>query len=343
MNTNQNFLDDNIVSIIVPIYNAENFLDQCLESLITQTYKNLEIILIDDGSTDLSLDICKKFVLLDKRVCLYSQKNQGVSAARNWGLSKASGRYIAFIDSDDYIDKNMIKHLVNLALENDADIVACGYYTFNNKEVIEKCTPLPEIEILSAQEAAIDSFSKTKYSCFLCNKLFKRSVLFSEHNALILLDTDIFYSEDRLYLLQVLNNVSKFVYDSQPLYYYRENSAGASYSPMNMRYLTLLDAYDKMQPIAEKLGTEVAHEVTAFAAASGVRIFLKIVDSDFPLEPYIERIKNTILNNFVSFIFCKNVNWKSKVSGIGILINYRLFLIFYHSYIAKKRRQKWET
>lgn len=343
MNANQGFLDDNIVSIIVPIYNAENYLEQCLESLISQTYKNLEIILVDDGSIDLSLDICKKFLLLDKRIFLYSQKNQGVSAARNLGLSKASGHYIAFVDSDDYIDKNMIKHLINLALANDADIVACGYYAFNNKAIIKKSTPLPEVEILSAQKAAIDSFSKTKYSCFLWNKLFKRSILFSEHNVLILLDTDIFYSEDRLYLLQILTNVSKFVYDSQPLYYYRENPTSASYSSMNKRYLTLLDAYDKMQLIAEKLGTEVAYEVAAFAAASGVRIFLKIVDSDFPLEPYIKRIKNKILSNFGYFIFCKNVNLRSKVCGVGILINYQLFLKIYRWYIAMKKRHKCES
>ena len=98
--------DEDLISIIVPVYNVEKYLEQCLESLLNQTYKNIEIIVVNDGSTDQSLDILKKYSFKDNRIKLYSQKNQGISAARNTALEHINGKYVMFVDSDDWIEIN---------------------------------------------------------------------------------------------------------------------------------------------------------------------------------------------------------------------------------------------
>lgn len=116
------------VSIIVPVYNVEKYLNVCMEGLINQTYKDIEIILINDGSTDSSEEICNILSKKDSRIKVYNQKNRGVSFARNLGLEKAIGEYICFVDPDDYVEYNMIEILVDFAEKSNKDLVICGYY-----------------------------------------------------------------------------------------------------------------------------------------------------------------------------------------------------------------------
>lgn len=118
--------NDSLVSIIIPVYNTEKYLKNCLESVINQTYKNLEIICIDDGSTDKSLEVLKQFEAKDNRIKVISQNNQGVSAARNQGLDNANGKYLMFVDSDDWIESSMIEELYTLAEKENADAIITG-------------------------------------------------------------------------------------------------------------------------------------------------------------------------------------------------------------------------
>ena len=123
------------ISVIVPIYNTERYLSECIDSIIRQTYRNLEIILVDDGSTDKSFTICNNYAMLDERIQVVHQANQGVSAARNNGLSRASGDLISFVDSDDTLDDDMYELLVRVIEEYNADIVHCGYKHIVGEEV----------------------------------------------------------------------------------------------------------------------------------------------------------------------------------------------------------------
>ena len=119
--------DQPLVSIIVPVYNAEQSLPRCLDSICAQTYQNLEIILVDDGSTDDSLTVCRKFAYRDARIHVLSQPNSGVSAARNNAIETATGKYIQFVDSDDWIDENMTFLLVQRAEREQADFIISHY------------------------------------------------------------------------------------------------------------------------------------------------------------------------------------------------------------------------
>ena len=124
------------VSIIIPIYNSEKYLNACLESICNQTYKKLDIILVDDGSTDASAIICEKFKRQDQRIRVFNNSNHGVSYSRNYGLKKAYGNYIIFVDSDDICQKSLIQELYYITKAYDLEICACSYYTFTDKEKI---------------------------------------------------------------------------------------------------------------------------------------------------------------------------------------------------------------
>ena len=121
-------MQEELISVIVPIYNSEKYLEECLDSIIRQTYKNLEILLIDDGSPDNSIDICKRYEKLDSRIKTISQENQGLSSARNTGIDNAHGEYYVFIDADDEMMDTMVEELYNNLIKYDADISICDFF-----------------------------------------------------------------------------------------------------------------------------------------------------------------------------------------------------------------------
>ena len=119
---------NNKISIIIPVYNVENYIERCIDSLISQSYINLEIILVDDGSTDKSGEICDRYAVVDNRIKVIHIKNSGRGEARNIGLSQANGQYIGFVDSDDWVEKDLYKYLIENIEETKADISICAYY-----------------------------------------------------------------------------------------------------------------------------------------------------------------------------------------------------------------------
>lgn len=128
-----------LISIIIPVYNVEKYIDRCLSSVINQIYKNIEIIVVNDGSTDNSENICKKYAEEDKRIVLTNQSNKGLSAARNAGLEAAKGKYVMFVDSDDYVEENYVFHPYHKLIETDSDIVEFNYrvcYKNGEKEIL---------------------------------------------------------------------------------------------------------------------------------------------------------------------------------------------------------------
>ena len=126
------------ISIIIPVYNVEQYIKNCLESVINQTYDNWEIILIDDGSTDNSKAIYENIAIKNDKIKIFKQTNKGVSAARNLGIEKAQGDYIVFLDADDWIEKKFLERMLEVIENEDADIVQCNFYYANNRSNIER-------------------------------------------------------------------------------------------------------------------------------------------------------------------------------------------------------------
>jgi len=167
---------DPCISIIIPVYNVELYLEKCIESVINQTYKNLEIILIDDGSPDHCGEICEQFALKDKRIRVIHKENGGLSSARNIGLELFTGDYIGFVDSDDWIENSMYERLLEKAIEVDASIVQCGYQIMTMDGRIKRKHVFRD-EVFITNQLILDAyFSQTNIHVVVWNKLYKRNL-----------------------------------------------------------------------------------------------------------------------------------------------------------------------
>jgi len=216
------------ISIIVPVYNSAKYLIRCVKSLVHQTYNDLEIVLINDGSTDDSGRICDGFAKKDKRIKVLHQQNKGVSAARNTGLNIATGKWIGFVDSDDYVDNRMFENLLLVAQSTDAEIVVCGYVTkyLDGHEMVMAKADIPTV--MSGLEALEYVLKPRCMEGFLCNKLFHQK-FFNQSDKL--LREDIFFCEDLLFVVEAFINSKYVAYLPNAFYHYcmQEHGAMANY------------------------------------------------------------------------------------------------------------------
>lgn len=208
-----------LISLLIPCYNVEQYLPQCIESIINQTYNNLQIVMIDDGSSDGTWNVIQNYAGKDSRIEVYRQENQGVASTRNNLLDKVKGEYVLFVDSDDWIEPDMVEFLVGKSLTHQADIVVCG---------MVKNNAIPDgeyTEELLDQETTIKKFLLHKeLSGSLCNKLVKTGLLQG-----IRFDARISYGEDALFCWHVLQRVKTVVQTDRQLYHYRMNANSLSH------------------------------------------------------------------------------------------------------------------
>lgn len=211
-----------LISIIVPVYNVEQYLDDCLISIINQTYKNLEIILIDDGSTDNSGKICDKYAEKYSRIIVIHKENGGVSSARNAGLHIARGVYIGFVDPDDWIAEDMYEVLYVNAKKYDVDISVCKFKIVTSRTCKKLTKKTNNAVSLSPKESMYYMLScKEGYSCGPCNKLYKKEII-KKFNKKVSIAEDLLYNFD-IYIK--LKKCTVFVNSEKYFYYYRTGSA----------------------------------------------------------------------------------------------------------------------
>ena len=201
--------NNDLISIVIPIYNVEKYLKRCVDSVINQTYKNIEIIVVNDGSNDHTQEICEKICQEDTRVILINKKNGGVSSARNKGIDLAKGEYISFCDSDDYVDQSIFEKLLKLIKENDADISMCNIeYIGQNGETINNYKKNEKKLILDRKQFISKLMDPRIYFTFPFGKLVKRKVIKD-----IRYREDIYYDEDGLFWFNISENINKAVFD----------------------------------------------------------------------------------------------------------------------------------
>ncbi|MCD7884747.1 MAG: glycosyltransferase [Lachnospiraceae bacterium] len=204
------------ISVIIPIYNAEKFLSRCLNSIIGQTWSNLEIILINDGSTDLSLSICREFEMMDDRIIVVSKENGGVSSSRNVGIERATGEYISFVDSDDYLDPNTYELCMGAVNDNNPDIIKFGFFNESSTRVLE--FPM-EIEggVEHCNYSTVLYPKLCSYSGFnvVWNGVFRREIILG-----LYFDATIVSAEDFLFDVMAIVQSRNIYFISNPLYHY---------------------------------------------------------------------------------------------------------------------------
>ena len=257
------------ISVIIPVYNTEKYLHECISSVINQTYNNLEIILINDGSQDFSGAICDDYAKQDSRIKVIHKENGGVSSARNEGLKLASGDYIAYLDSDDSIEPNMYEVLLKAALEKDVDIISCNYMN------IQKDKPLVLNRGIDKSEYEGDDvlYSFFKYSILssaIWNKLYKRNTVKN-----LYFDVRFSMAEDVLYNFFAFKKSRKIAYVNSPLH--RRNVREGSLTTMyfNERYFHSIKA---RQIIVETLqGSQHEEAARYFLLKRSVDILNRII------------------------------------------------------------------
>lgn len=208
-----------LVTIIVPIYNAALGLVTCLESIKRQKYSNLEILLVNDGSSDSSLEICRMYARIDPRIQIIDKKNSGVSDTRNVAIRRASGKYLQFVDADDYLDENATRLMVEAMEENESDMVICHYCMVTKGERTTVFGFLPAQEHIAKEEFARHMIKESAsfYYSVMWNKLYRRDLI-AQHG--ILCSEELSWSEDLLFNLEYIRYAHRFTSLRTPLYYY---------------------------------------------------------------------------------------------------------------------------
>lgn len=221
------------ISVIVPVYNVEEYIDKCIKSILNQTFSNYELILVDDGSTDSSGRLCDEAKNKDGRVKVIHKKNGGLTSARLAGREIATGRYTLFIDSDDYIESTMLEKLYNSAIDNAADLVICGYYVVEDDRISEVRLPISgliENENIREQYllpilGRIHYPGRCNLPGFVCIRLYSSALL--EDKCFV--SERLFYSEDDILNMQYALNIKKISVVDEPLYYYVQRVSSLTY------------------------------------------------------------------------------------------------------------------
>lgn len=248
---------EGLVSIIIPVYNTSAYIDRCLDSVTKQSYNNTEIILVDDGSTDDSREKCLFWAKKDDRIKTITQKNAGVSAARNKGLEIAFGEYIQFMDPDDKIEREMIEKMVSEIDANGAELAVCAFYNIFPNKTLKASLPRGMIY----GKDIIKSIFLPGFFLSCWNKLFKRNLLLDKNGEFIKFDTEIAISEDSLWLSEILTKAEKAVYIDTPFYYwYRRNDSatkGANAYRLDEKAMTEIAAFEKIVANCRAVSSDV--------------------------------------------------------------------------------------
>lgn len=264
-------MDKPLISIIVPVYNMEQYLDVCIRSVIAQTYTNFELILVDDNSLDSSFSICRNWQNKDKRVISYTKKNEGVIKAREYGVFRSKGEYISFLDSDDYIESDYLSCLIETLEKYDADFSMGMHRRFRDDDLdnftVRKSTSLgkewknyrkaynikKEIESFCInKEAFIDSLFKINTQInvqYVWGKLYKRNLILNN-----LLDTNISIAEDSATIFSIALDSSKIAIFDSVIYNYRINKNSLTESAFSDKNFGLLTAWDLIIDIGKRKG-----------------------------------------------------------------------------------------
>lgn len=306
------------VSIIIPVYNMEQYINECYESIINQTYQNLEILFIDDGSTDCSGLLCDEFQRKDKRVKTIHKTNSGVSATRNKGLLNATGDYVAFVDPDDILDVDMIQKLVSCIEERNVDAAFCRFHIDHIEEGSRPYYQAIEVEEGDADHALYQLFTKCAYGTMVWNKVFKRELIY-RREGIIEFDETLKCGEDEVWLIEVIKNASKIGYLSDELYYWRVREE-STYHQNDISDIKVLDvlAQEKALDLVTKEKKDIYSKILL---SMNKKIYQYLVYSYIQGRKDYYKIFYTYSKKYSKYWYIeKNVSHMAKIKRIFITV-----------------------
>lgn len=320
------------ISLIVPIYNVDKYIERCIESVLKQTLEDFELILIDDGSTDKSSEICNKYKEKDRRVRVKYKTNGGVSSARNEGIDMAIGEYIGFLDPDDYLDIDALDYLYNIAQQYQSDIACYRMKIYINETLQSDMYEYEEIHVYTGEEIIKEYTLSGKFLYSSCNKIYSKKLFLNKSNRF---SNDIRYAEDALFNYLVLCDAEKLVFSNQKKYNYCINSEGVV-SNVTEKRLDIFKSQKRIYHLLDKKYNDYAKTITKQYILSSI-----LLVSDIALEKKIFEKRNILIGlkkiinedeDILSNLDC--INFKNricffilKLSPISIALLYRVKFI----------------
>lgn len=272
-----------LVSVIVPVFNVEKYVGQCLKSIHNQSYQNLEIIVVDDGSTDNSLKVCQNWAQRDSRIRIVEEKNSGLSTARNNGLASSVGKYVLFVDSDDWLASESVERMVNAFCEYDADMVTCQFFYYDGT---------PHLSFNSARQAVV--LDKEEYIKKLLNdqevtahiwrKMFKRELMPQRP----FWEGHIF--EDIAAMPGLIDNCQRFVLLAAPLYYYRVRPSSIVRTSPKVNITEHYKSLQKALGLYRKMDLGLDNEIISYGFMSYWVLFCGIEDNNIKNKGMTNRL-----------------------------------------------------
>ena len=297
-----------LVSVIVPVYNAEPFLRRCVESILSQTYRQLEVILVDDGSPDDSGVICDQYAQLDARIRVIHQTNQGVSAARNAAFAIARGEYIAFVDADDWIDLSTYQDVVKDIEKYDSDGVFFGINRVDesgNIVLIQSPRLTGIVDSETAVQCMYAMIENPGYGCTACNKMFRRSALQGYHYA-----HELSVAEDALFFTEVVLNCRRIFLNRTPYYQYYQHEQSAMHKKgLSKQRIDEVRSWKRIVDIVkpyQKLHDKACSEVFNLGISLYVKAYM-IGDS------VLDELQALISDCWISYFFYRNRRLMSRI------------------------------
>lgn len=303
------------VSILIPAYNAESFISPCLDSILGQTYRNLQIVLVDDGSQDSTLEICRTYADADERVEIYHQENQGVATTRNLLLEKVKGEWTLFVDADDWIEHDMVESLFALANENHAEIAECKNVI--NDEVCDKYNP--QVTLWNQEESVHQFLRHTDFSGSLWNKLVKSSLFHNEK-----FHCGISYGEDALFCWRLLQKVHAVVRTTAQFYHYRMNVSSLSHQKYDDKHMSGHLVWKQISQETKVLWPQYKNIADATYAISDMWQLYYAAKSKYPKDKNIKEYQSHVRSSLWLIYKSRLINTKKRLFAIAVSISYRI-------------------
>ncbi|MBQ8822016.1 MAG: glycosyltransferase [Lachnospiraceae bacterium] len=315
-------MEQKLVSVIVPIYNLENYLEKCIESLLKQTYTNLEIFLVDDGSKDSSGEICDRYGALDVRIRTIHQKNAGAAAARNAALDICRGEYITFVDGDDYIDADYVQTLVSCMEKNKSQIAICGWQDVYETTVVEERPLVGREELYSTEQALENLMYQRKFDTAMWSKLYRRELFdgirFPIGNVY----------EDIAIIYKVFCRAERVSYVDYKGYFYLLREQGTTLQAFKPKKMDLIDVVDEMAAFLLPRYPRIRSAVLCKYMRANFHIYLQIPGEKDVYAVEKRRIEKNIKTYRKEVLCDKNAQRGTKVAILCSYISLPLLVKF---------------
>ena len=321
-----------LISIIIPVYNVVPYLKRCIDSVLHQTYRHIEIILVDDGSTDYSGEICEEYAKKDPRIIVIHKANGGLSDARNVGIVKASGDYIAFIDSDDYVCGRYIERLLHRLLKNNADIVICDYFRGVEERFPVNTKQHGETQIFNSKDILKQWHGKYKHiETMAWNKLYRKA-LFTENN--IFFPVGCLFED--VYITHLLiDKAEKIVIMNEKLYYYFQRQGSTMHTVSEKKMRESICAQNRRLAFFENNGYWEAYERLVIQRQKQY-----MLDYYIAVSYGMQQLRDEMLSSFKNtyFVLCKYKTLKIWEQLLFFVFRYFYCVVNVLAQIKKRTR-----